>query len=100
MNYPKCKFYIKYDRCSHRSAPAPYHSRCLGKKGCLVRNNPIEYQALNPTSPIQNAAQEMYDALKGLCLAYHIDEHSIILNQDPEYWQRALKALTKAKGRG
>ena len=45
------------------------------------------------------AAPDMYEALKGLCIAYNMDEHSIILNQDPEYWERTFKALAKAEGR-
>ena len=40
---------------------------------------------------------DLYEALKGLTLAYNIDEHSIIVNQDPHYWSQALKALAKVE---
>lgn len=43
------------------------------------------------------AAPDLYEALKGLAIAYNVDAESVIVNQDPEYWQRALKAITKVK---
>lgn len=46
------------------------------------------------------AAPDMHEALKGLVKAYHIDEYSLIVNQDPEYWQRVFKALARADGKG
>jgi len=46
-----------------------------------------------------SAAPEMYEALKGLCHAYNVDEYSIIPSQDPEYWRRVFRALAKAEGR-
>ena len=46
------------------------------------------------------AAPEMYEALKGLCHAYNVDEYSLILSQDPEYWQKVFRALAKAEGEG
>jgi len=36
MNKKECRFYLKYGRCSHKDAPRPNHSRCVGTKACEV----------------------------------------------------------------
>ena len=46
------------------------------------------------------AAPDMYEALKGLAIAYNVDGEGVIVNQDPHYWQQALKAIAKAEGKG
>ena len=47
---------------------------------------------------IHASAPALYEALKGLAIAYNIDKESVIVNQDPTYWQNAFKALAKAEG--
>jgi hypothetical protein len=34
MVYRKCKFYLKGNCCSHKDAPEPYRSKCIGKHMC------------------------------------------------------------------
>ena len=46
------------------------------------------------------AAPDLYEALKGLAIAYNVDGEGVIVNQDPHYWQQALKAIAKAEGKG
>jgi hypothetical protein len=95
MNYTKeeCKFFIKYNRCSHRSAPKPYHSQCLGKKQCIVWNDPITNRALDANSPIHKAAQEMYEAL------IHARAILASIKGEEETFQIVCKALAKAEGK-
>lgn len=57
---------------------------------------PIEEAEAN--AHLISAAPDMYEALRGLMTAYNIDRESIIVNLDPEYWQRALEAMAKAEG--
>ena len=42
------------------------------------------------------AAPEMLRALKGLVIAYGVDKESVV---DPDYWDRALTAISKAEGK-
>ena len=42
--------------------------------------------------------RELYKALKGLAIVYNVDEQSIIVGQEPEYWERAIKAIAKWEG--
>jgi len=72
---------------------------------CIEPNGHIEHIATLARFDLRNyadvhllvSASGFYEALKGLALAYGIDEHSIIVNQDPLYWQRALEALAEAE---
>lgn len=32
-DYEKCKFYLRGE-CSHKNAPDPYHSDCIGQDSC------------------------------------------------------------------
>ncbi len=32
--YESCKFYLEGGKCSHKDAPEPYQSDCLGKDSC------------------------------------------------------------------
>jgi hypothetical protein len=109
MDYKECKFYIKYGRCSHKTAPEPYHSQCLGKEQCIVWNDPITSQALDSNSPILNAAQEIYQALSQLMIAIEHWQDAII-SEDKQAallaerdiriaYDSAKPALAKAEGR-
>jgi len=40
--YKECKFYIKGGKCSHRDAPEPRHSYCIGKDNCEAWEDDIE----------------------------------------------------------
>ena len=34
MTAKDCKFYLKGGKCSHKNAPSPCHSWCIGKDNC------------------------------------------------------------------
>ncbi len=38
----ECKYYLKYNRCSHPEAPNPGHSQCIGMLKCGVYELPKE----------------------------------------------------------
>ena len=44
-SFEECKFYTAKRSCSHRSAPTPYVSECLGKEGCAAWSDGIEDEA-------------------------------------------------------
>lgn len=100
MNYQECKFRMGYNRCSHKDAPEPYRSQCLGKEQCLAWNDPITDRALDIGSPIQNAAQELFEVAK-----IALDLVKSVLHEHPDdaiaQVQKGVieKALAKAEGR-
>lgn len=56
--------------------------------------------SVNPDNPlaVAESIKDMHEALKGLCIAYNIDEKSIIVGIDPSYWEKTLQAIAKAEG--
>ena len=42
--YPECKFYLGSGKCSHKDAPNPRHSWCIGKDACGSWDEEIEQQ--------------------------------------------------------
>jgi len=40
--YKECRFYIEGGKCSHKDAPEPGHSYCIGKDWCEVWRDDIE----------------------------------------------------------
>jgi len=44
IGYKECKFYIKGGKCSHKDAPNPRHSSCMGKELCGAWEDGIEYE--------------------------------------------------------
>jgi len=42
--YEECKFYLKGGKCSHRDAPKPRHSYCLGKDSCACWNDAVSHE--------------------------------------------------------
>lgn len=55
--YPECKFYLGGGKCSHRDAPNPHHSYCIGKVWCDVWHEGIENRAETP--PTKNKVREV-----------------------------------------
>ena len=42
MDYEECKFYIKGGKCSHKDAPEPRISQCVGKEFCGAWEDDID----------------------------------------------------------
>ena len=42
--YKECKFYLEGGKCSHKDAPSPRRSYCIGKDGCDSWGDEIERQ--------------------------------------------------------
>lgn len=63
-----------------------------------LQNAAIE---INPSNPLAAAKgyKEVVEALRGLMIAYNIDAESIIVNQDPYYWEQAVKALANIESK-
>ena len=51
--YPECKFYLKIGACSHKDAPNPHHSWCIGKDDCAAWEDEIEHQAPKDNNTIE-----------------------------------------------
>ena len=44
--FPECKFYLKGGKCSHKDAPNPNHSYCIGKDACESWEDEIDQRVL------------------------------------------------------
>ena len=49
---PECKFYVKGGKCSHKDAPNPNHSYCIGEDDCGVCDDNIERKVDEPQETI------------------------------------------------
>ena len=56
--YPQCKFYLEGGKCSHKDAPNPYHSWCIGKFECGDWDDEREQQ-----SPVSKTMPDVKHAL-------------------------------------
>ena len=106
MNYTECKFFTKQNTCSHKDAPQPFHSACIGKEQCEAWHDSIDYRGLDQDSPIYKAAPEMYEALKALKDALMFlkgDLRKVLGNAEydalSEAYSKGYMALTKAEGK-
>jgi len=97
MNYTKGEWSISYG--GEVEGRERYAVTTNTTEICQLRakKDPKEIEA---NAYLISAAPDMYEALKGLCHAYNVDEYSLILSQDPEYWQKVFRALAKAEGEG
>ena len=56
--YKECRFYLEGNHCSHRDAPQPRISSCLGKEHCEAWEDSILNQARNESEIVQQARQD------------------------------------------
>lgn len=61
MEYTTCTFYREHNCCTHKDAPEPFVSPCIGRDACGCWDEEITQRGLNP-----DALEELYEALEAL----------------------------------
>ena len=88
--YKECRFYLEGNHCSHRDAPQPRISSCLGKEHCEAWEDSILNQARNESEIVQQArqdtAREIFEELEVNC-SYTGEAGHPIINLDSDFYQ-------------
>ena len=61
--YKECRFYLEGNHCSHRDAPEPRYSMCIGKESCEAWQDSILDQAKSEAEIIKQARQDTASTL-------------------------------------
>jgi len=96
--YKECTFCVKGGLCSHKDAPTPWHSKCIGKERCGSWKDGIEAKVPGP-----GAVPIGYELAKAVTLlsATWLGNGSLKVNEDDylEIKRLASDFLAKAEGK-
>jgi len=94
--YKECQFYLKGNHCSHRDAPEPRRSACIGKESCGAWEDSILCQAKSESEIIQQAKAEVAREIENF-LQMHLyarpDKPTATMKFDD--WMKLRKILSK-----